>query len=220
MIKKIYQLLFLLFCLIPVSIKADCTLEEKIRLKALASNIDFSYSYVMNDNDYLTFNITITNLHPDLYIYDNNKLTYYYHNKDNETTISGYDQGSSVRFDIISNYGSCKGEILFTNYVALPHYNRFYKNPLCQGIEEHNLCKKWNLVNLGNEEFETKIKAYKKSLEQEEEPIEHNQENDVMFAILDFIAKYNIYIFGGIIVIGSGLIFYLKRKDDFDLSTK
>ena len=220
MMKKIYQLLFLFCCLIPMSIKADCALEEKIRLKALASNIDFSYSYVMNDNDYLTFNITITNLHPDLYIYDKYHVKYYYYSGINEKTINYYNSGTSAEFSIISNYGNCKGEIIFTNYVSLPHYNSYYKDPSCNDIPDYSLCKRCSIVDMSYENFQKQINTYKKSLEQEDEFIEHKQENDIILAIFDFIAKYNIYIFGGIIVICSGLIFYLKRKDDFDLSTK
>lgn len=220
MMKKIYQLLFLFCCLIPMSINADCTLEEKIRLKALASNIDFSYSYHFDKQNYLYFDITITNLHSDLYIYDNIKVDTHYYNGKNEITIRNYNPGTSVGFDIVSNYGECKGEVLLTNYVALPYYNSYYKSPLCVGVEEHNLCKRWTLVRLGTEQFEQEIKAYKKSLEKEDDVIEHKYEDDIMLAIFDFIAKYNLFIFGGIIVICSGLIFYLKRKDDFDLSTK
>ena len=46
-----------------------------------------------------------------------------------------------------------------------------------------------------------------------------NQES-VFEIIIAFLAKYSLIIFGSIIIICAGLIFYLVRKDDFDLSIK
>ena len=38
--------------------------------------------------------------------------------------------------------------------------------------------------------------------------------------IIEFLAKYSFIIFGSIIIICAGLIIYLNKKDDFDLSVK
>lgn len=221
MCKKKYFFLFLLLFLLPTNIKAGCSVEEKVRLKSLASNMNFSYTYVMHDNSYVSFNITISNLHPDLYIDDKYHAQTIYYNDSKETTINEYDPGMSIQYDIVSNYGACQGETIFTNYVTLPSYNYYYNDPICEGIEDYSLCKKWSTVSLDYEKFKTTVQKYKDSLKKEDKKQEEQkEEEDVFLLALDFLAKYNLFIFGGIIIVCSGLIYYLKRKDDFDLKTK
>lgn len=219
--KKKYFFLFLLLFLLPANIKAACSVEEKVRLKSLASNINFSYKYVMRDNGSVRFDITISNLHPDLYINDKYYAQTIYYNDAKEITINEYDPGISIQYDIVSNYGACQGEKIFTNYVTLPSYNYYYNDPLCEGIEDYSLCKKWSTVSLTHEQFESNIQKYKDSLKKETKKQEEiKEEEDVFLLALDFLARYNLFIFGGIIIICSVLIYYLKRKDDFDLKTK
>lgn len=212
-------LIFSLLMFIPNVIKAECGYNEKVRLQSLASNLDFTYNYkeVQNGQFYKAdFSITITNLHPELYIDDNSRgETYYYSGK--EVTINNYNAGSTIGFEIYANSGSCKGSYLLTNYVTLPPYNSFYKDPICNDVTDFKLCNRWNRVTLSYDEFVNTVKRYKEQKKQEEEIPNIKEDEDLALKIIVFLSKYSLYIFGGIIIICSGLIFYLSRKDDFDL---
>lgn len=219
--KGIKILVFGFLAFIPNIVKADCSYNEKVRLQSLASNLNFSYDYKEINEGHqfygIDFSITVTNLHHDLYIVDNYKgQTHYYENK-NEFTDNDYSNGITVGFTIYANSESCKGVYLITNYVTLPPYNRFYLDPICNDIQDYKLCKRWNRVNLSYEEFVSQVEDYKYVEQKKEEDSNVSDDNELVEKIIDFLSKYSFYLFGGIIIVCSGLIFYLSRKDDFDL---
>lgn len=219
--KGIKILIFGILAFIPNIVKADCNYNEKVRLQSLASNLNFSYDYKERDEGHqfygIDFSITVTNLNPDLYIVDNYKgKTHYYENK-NEFTDNDYGNGITVGFTVYANSGSCKDVYLITNYVTLPPYNRFYIDPICADIQDYKLCKRWNRVNLSYDDFIKQVEIYKTVEDKKEENINIDDDNELIENIIDFLSKYSFYLFGGIIVVCSGLIFYLSRKDDFDL---
>lgn len=222
MIKKIYYLALFAVLLVPNIANASCSYEENVRLQKLANNINFNYSFVEEsypDSIYkgINFTIIISNLFSDLYIYDNTSATTYY-NTGGEIVIPEVINGMTHEFKIYSNIDSCKNTFIMTNYVVIPAYNRFYVSSLCKNIENYALCQKWYKHTLTEDEFASKIKKYKDDLNNqnnEEEPIVI--EESLFEQVLYFLAKYNLQIFGSIIIISLSLIIYLKGKDDFDL---
>jgi hypothetical protein len=78
------------------------------------------------------------------------------------------------------------------------------------------------MVKFTEEEFTNNIESYIKSLDVKKPPVkEPERENYEMFIkILDFLNKYNIVIFGSIILLSlTGIIVY-RKKDSFDLDVK
>ena len=221
--KKIKVMLFVfsLLMVMPNITKAKCDYEEKSRLQTLASNLNFTYNYtkIKEENNFskVGFNITIANMQSELYVVEQTNQKIFYYNNQKEIVISNYNPGSTIEFIVYANTNSCLGERLITNYVTLPPYNQFYKDPICDGVVGYQLCNRWAYVSMSYDEFVENVKSYKEKMNQgnilPEEPDE-----DLIEKIIAFLSKYSFYLFGGIIIICSGLIIYLKRKDDFDLS--
>ena len=202
------------------TVNAACGYNEKSRLQALASNVNFSYNYQENGggiDSSVDFSITITNITPELYVVDQTNIKVYNHNSNNDITVNGYSPGSTIQFIVYGNTENCLGTELITNYVTLPSYNRFYKDPICDGLVGYKLCNRWTKADLSYDEFVKKVKQYKEQIKVDDNP-SHDDENDIIEMVIDFLSKYSFYLFGGIIFVCSFTIFYLRRKDDFDLN--
>ena len=65
--KKIIFMFVLLFA--PLIVKAECSTDEVIRLKSLASKISITYDYT-EKNGYISFSATFHNVHKDLKLID------------------------------------------------------------------------------------------------------------------------------------------------------
>ena len=215
---KVILFVFSLLIVMPNIVEAQCEHIEKSRLQSLANNIGFTYTYKETDagiNSNVDFSITITNIQPELYVVDQTNIKVYYSNQEHEVTIGGYKPGTTNQFIIYGNVGKCKGVELMNNYVTLPSYNRYYKDPVCEGVKGYELCNRWARLSLTYDQFIKKVEEYKGQNEKENPPVK--VETDLLEKIIEFLSKYSFYLFGGIIIIGSVLIFYLRRKDDFDL---
>ena len=219
--KKIKVILFVfsLLMVMPNVVNAQCDYNEKNKLQSLAGNVNFSYNYVEVDNGInssVDFSVTISNLRPELYVVDQTNIRVYNYDN-NDIVINGYKPGSMIRFIVYGNTENCRGVELINNYVTLPSYNPFYKDEVCSGITNYKLCNRWTKINMSHDQFVKQVLEYKSKLNANDRP---TKIDDISIAekIIVFLSKYSFYLFGGIIIVCGGLIFYLKRKDDFDLS--
>lgn len=213
--KKSMYLIFLISLLIFIpKVKATCSYSRLSDLKKLASNVNVTYTYTINDNK-ATFDIKFANLTNDIYLYDS--LNDKKYNQVGEIVLKNYSDGIKYRFFIKSNDNDCKDEVLMTKYVTLPKYNIYYGNSLCEGIEDYALCQRWGSFSVNNyEEYETQIKKYKSSLVKKESNIENKEEETFFDKVTDFLYDYYIFILSGIIIIGLIIIYYLYKKDKFN----
>ena len=202
------------FLVLKTDVNAACSYTRTANLKKIASNVDVSYTYTIVDNK-ATFDIRFANLTNDIYLYDsqNNKI----YNQNGEILLQNFADGTKYRFFIKSNDTDCKDEVLSTKYVTLPKYNRFYGDPLCEGIESYVLCQRWGSFNISSyTDYINQLRKYKASLVKEKE-IETEEEKDTLAEkVVDFLLKYYIYILIAIIVLCSGIIYYLSKKDKFN----
>ena len=213
--KKI--ILLTLLVLFPVSSKAlECSYAEQARLRNIASNVTTSYEYVENNGN-VTFNVILTNITNEIYIQDyidrNNNKNYYY-NDSNEIKITGYTPGTNIRYLIYPTKGNCTSSYLTNKYVNLPYYNKYYKDPLCDG-KTYSVCNKWTKVTYTYEEFAKKINE----LDKKDEVIEENikEEKSIFDIISKFIFDYYIFIIAGgvLIVVITSLIKRKKSRFNF-----
>lgn len=163
--KKI--IIFLLMLIIPTNNIEGfyCKYSDIAKYKGLASNITTFYEYIENENN-LTFSITLVNLNENLYIVDaTSDEKYYYDN--NELTIYDYEPGQVVKYKVYSTDENCANEVLYTIRVILPDYNPFYMDPVCDGISNYVFCQKWYKNNLDYDSFVAKVNSYKESLNKE-----------------------------------------------------
>lgn len=229
-----YVLIFIIVVFIPNIVKAeDCSVTNTARLKKIASNITTKYDYVENlpatGYGNVDFTVTISNVISDIYImkvddYYNKVGTVYYGDSNNQVIISGLLEGTSYHFVAFGNAGDwCKGTLVYEFYVTTPSYNKYYTNTLCKKVPEYKYCQKWVNFNLTEKEFVKNINDYIKSLEVDETPAEEEKPEDkyqIFIEIMEFLTKYDIPIFGGIVLVSLLGIIYLKRKDSFDLKVK
>lgn len=212
---KIKMILMTLILIFPISCKAlDCNYAEQARLRKIASNVTTSYDYVEN-GDSVSFNVTLTNVTSEIYVYDKNRDTNYYFNGTNEIKITGYEAGTNVRYLIYPTKGNCTSSYLANKYVNLPYYNKYYKDPLCEG-KSYSICGKWQRVTLSYDEFVKTINEYDKKIEKDKEEKKSNEKSSIFDIMSKFIFDYYIFI-----IAGGALIFVLtsllkKKKTRFD----
>ena len=183
----------------------------------------YEYEEIINENEKFNkvyFDVKLSNIHNDVYILDEQNYQNIYNNETNEIIISKQKPGSHLKFSIYGNKPGCYEEKLTTVYVTLPSFNEFYTDPIWKNIPKYSLCNKWATLNISHDEFIKKVNSYIKSLGKDPE-IQETKNNITLFEkILDILAKYSLFIFVPIIILCAVLIFYLVRKDDFDLSIK
>lgn len=207
---------FLLAFLIPIiNVNAYyCKYSEISEYKGLAANIGTVYDYQEDENG-ITFSITLVNLSEKLYIVDvinNKKCTY----ESSEITISGYSPGVTAKYNVYAVNENCSDELLYTIRVVLPNYNSYYSDPVCEGLDNYILCQKWHKHNLSYKSFISSVNKYRESLLDvpiEETPIVDTQYG-LMDAILDVLSKYYYIILIAIIVVCSVIIYINNKKSD------
>lgn len=221
------NILFILLILLFISFKYEvkslsyggCEYSQISRLKSLVSNINITHDYYIQNNQ-AYFNITLTNLVPEVYFIDSNsKIKYTYANTQNgQITIYG-QTNTQVSYRFYSNLNMCPGIKLSTKYYKLPTYNIYYNNDLCKGIETYNLCKKWTKNNYSYDEFKELIIDYKnKKAEQEsKKEVEVVYEKTFLNYFIEFYVKYYYFLLIGIIVICFIAMYLNKKKNGFDI---
>ena len=211
--KKIILLTLLL--IFPISGKAlDCSYAEQARLRKLASNVTTSYEYVENGEN-VSFNITLTNITSEIYVHDYNRNVDYKYNGSNEIKITGYEPGENVRYQIYPTKGNCTSSYLANKYVNVPYYNKYYKDPLCEG-KTYSICGKWQRVTLSYDEFVKTINDYDRKKDEGIKNETNGEKNNIFDLISKFIFDYYIFI-----IAGGALIFVLtsvlkKKKSKYD----
>lgn len=218
--KKIIKIVLLtIILMLPIKIMGACTVDDKVRYLTLSSNVTTSYDYV-EDNDKVTFSITIHNVHKDLVVKDNiNNRSYSSNRNDlNNYTINNLKDGVNYSFDIYAKSGDCSYRLLNTLYVNLPKYNKYYKDSICDGASEFNLCQKWGETgNLDYETFKLKVEEYKKKISIDKtENDETKKEESIFYFIGNFWAKYYLYITIGIVIVLLPIIIIVKKKNRYD----
>lgn len=221
--EKIFKSIIFVLCLFTynMSIKSltygGCEYSQISRLKSIVSNINISYDYNINNNT-AYFNITISNLTPDIYFVDTKTSKKYYYNNANDGEITIYNvTNDSGNYRFYSAINKCYGIKLGDKFYNLPTYNYYYNDPLCQANPDFSLCKKWVEVNYSRDELEKLINEYNNKNNNEEIVPEKPHEETLIDKIIKFYVKNYYFILGGIIVICIPMIVIIRRKNKFDL---
>lgn len=215
--KKIW--LFILMLVLPICVsaraKTGCDYTLLSKLKKYASNVNIIYDYKIVNND-AYFNITINNLVHDIYILDETSGKRY--SSDNgEIVIPDIHGVKKITFKIFSNVSSCSDELLLTQYVTLPVYNKFSTDPLCDGLDNYNLCYTFIDTDLSYEDFKEKVEAYRNRKPDEiEEEVKKEHVKSDWEKFLDFMVKYGIFIAAAIAILITIISVYRSRKNQFD----
>ena len=188
MIKKKYIISTILLSLLCMNkTYAACTQEEINEFKKIENQFKVTYEFNKTTNDY---HITIYNPAPNDYAYtfkeDLNHMKY--ESGDGGTlTFSGIKSGTYET--IIIGLKECTDDLKTITF-KLPELNKYYQDPLCEGIDEFVLCQPTYSKEIDYETFKSRVETYKKTKKNKEQTKkeEVTEENK----ILDYI-KDNIY---------------------------
>lgn len=205
--KKYFTYVFMLFLLIvlPIKVNAICDNSRKTELQKIAANITYGYDYIKGND---TFNITITNLNPNIYIDDNGKV--YKYSNSNELTIGGYKPGDNIRLYVYDTE-YCNASALNILYINLPVKNKYYGTEVCKGYEEYSICQMWTSNNYTQNEIEEKLNSYKQNDTQEKKE-DNVVRNYALELLIDIYIKYYFIILPLIIIICVFSIYKLSKK--------
>ena len=217
--KKVLLFLILLFIPFMVSARNKCDLSVLANVKKMASNVNTSYYYKM-DGDKVLFDITLTNITPDIYFVDKlTNKTYYYSDTNNGTiTFSNYSSGT-VKYLFYSNNNECINKKLIVKNVNLPYYNKYYNYPECSGNENIYVCKKWVKFEGTDNDFYKYLNKYKNS--NNNTINEENVELNFFDKIVGYYIKFYYLLFPLTIGFVLGIIYLFKyvknRRNRFDI---
>ena len=198
------KIIFILLMFIGMSSvdAAYCDYIARGNEKKIASNVTFAYDYVMGEE--VTFNITVNNLFENLQLRDPNGKIY---TGEEEIVITGFKEGQTVRFEIISPNDECGNELLYTKYIVLPNYNRYYNDPVCKNTN-FSLCQKWVKNNYTYEEFVRLVNDYKKTSSSE---VDEKKEEPTYQNIIAFFIEY-WYIYTLLILLLIYIIYKIREE--------
>lgn len=214
-------LLLILPCVVSARSKTGCDYTLLANLKKIASNVNTSYTYRIID-DIVYFDITLTNIHNDIYFVDNSTgNTYNFSNTNNGIiTINDYKSGK-VSFTFYSNNGDCLNEKLVVKSVNLPYYNKFYHRIFCEGIEEFSLCQRWIKYDGEYDDFLAATNSYKVSLLDDDEEVLGYVDESFFTKIIKYFTSYYYIILPISIILVVGIMYLVKyiknRINRFDL---
>ena len=201
---------FILFTLIILAfpcfmhVHAECSYERQAELSRIAGNVQFSYTYELDEiNNRALFSINISNVPSDIYIQDDfgDRYTQF------ENTITTYTQGEK-NFEIYSNDANCYGELLLTKRLDLPIYNMFYGYDECKENKDFVYCSLWgNYATITKDVFNKELNLYKAQKESTYKG-DINKQND--FEKILELLKQNYYIFIIITVLILAIVLYKK----------
>ncbi len=201
-----------LFC--PRSIKALlCENVDKVRYQDLAKNISYSYDAI-EKNGNVKFTITFSNI-PKNFAIKHVALNQWFGYKGNELKIENLEPNKSYRFDIFVEEGEgCDNIVMYTINISLPFYNKYYKDPLCEGIESYKLCQKWVQTDYSYEEWKKQVNKYRDSKEETIVKEEEKKNNSWIEKIIEVYGNIYYIVLPLIIGIGGIIIFIYNKKRD------
>ena len=120
--KKIIFMFVLLFA--PLIVKAECSTDEVIRLKSLASKISITYDYT-EKNGYISFSATFHNVHKDLKLIDVTNKEYSSNEEFSDVKIDNLNFSGTYYVNIVSKLQNCKNELMLKKYYTIPYYNSY-----------------------------------------------------------------------------------------------
>lgn len=207
------KLLLLLFMCLAVNVKAECSYGDIARQKAFVSNITYTYDYKIIES-VAYFDVYLYNVPSGIYIKNSSTGEVYNNFADGQISLKNlYINKLSLGF-----YSStCNDEYLGVRYINFPQYNAYSTDNLCTGIEDYELCKKWNSSSSNYDNFLNSINIYKKSLEPSAVDDNIVYKKSLSEILINFYINNYYFIFGGTIIVLLPIIIILKKKANIDL---
>ena len=213
--RKIILVLIGVFFLLPSNAKAlMCSNQDKLAFVEQAKNITVNYEYVEHDDD-VDFTIKISNIPDKFIVYDAVNVVNHV-NEGSEIVISNIRKNKTYKFGIYVDDFLCKGKLLYTHYIQIPAYNKYYKDELCKGLEDYKLCYKWLNTRMTYDEWKHEMLKYIDKLNQKEENKIKEEEKELFEQLFIIITNYYFIIIPALILILIlAKVIYNKKHDLF-----
>lgn len=216
--KILLFILLLLPSMVLARSKTKCDYTLVSNLKKLTSNVDVTYTYRIDDI-YVYYDITLSNIQPDMYFIDTiNDKTYYYSDTVNgEITLKDYYSGK-VTYSFYSNNNECLNEKLGVKTVNLPYYNSYYEFSECEGLENYKLCQRWSKFDGTYDDFLNSIDRYNDYSYGEEY---FDNKLNWFDKLIGFYIKYYYILLPLTIMVFVGILYFVRyiknRLNRFDI---
>ncbi len=206
---------FLLFCvfMFPLVSHSLCDYQRISELTNIASNVQFSYNYVI-DGD-ASFDLNITNITNDIYIVDSynnvfsgsNEIVKHY----SRTEVPGFSSGTNVRYNFYSNDPNCRGEEIVTRYVYFPRYNQYANTEACKINQGFKYCGLW-IDTSGIDDITFNDEYLKYVNESSQNNVIDNENVGFLGKVYDFISTNLILVLVLMLAFIILLLFYAFKK--------
>ena len=223
-------------------VKDTCTVEERTRIRTLASNINAVYEpevniikeqrttdtdgnevpeYTAEMDDYI-MSVKIYNVPSEFRVKVRDR------NNGRFVVLAGEDAKDGVlsvatrkvsyvnkfTVEVYANEGECFNTKLRTISVTTPRYNPVSMLGICSDIPEYYLCQRWVTYNINTEEAIKKIQTYNKKLEEKKVAEENSKkQNGLISSAISNVKKIMPIVISILVVIGLVATFVIiKRK--------
>ncbi len=231
---KLSFIVLCFFLLVLTTKAAECTNEEKAKLKKEAKEVKMVLTEKQEEMDpstyfatdgydgpayYYYFDVSLTNVTDNLFVEvstdrDDTKITSVTNPPKNGIMTFKWDDIYKItKFTytvIAKNSETCNGEVLYKGYATAPKYNYFAEAGICNGVEDYKYCNRFIYEDVNSNEIYRNVKSYKQSLELEEA----KKANSWKEKIKKFVKKHKVLIIAGtsLIVVGGGTVVILKQR--------
>ena len=209
--EKVKYLICFIVCVFacPLVSNAECSYERQAELSRIASNVQFSYTYeIDNLVQSAIYNVLVTNVTNDIYIVDDYGIVISGGVEGNRT----YQGNNNISFTIYSNDLNCRGQKISTQHISLPVYNKFYSTEVCKQNMDNELCFLWrNNEAYALSDFEKIINNNKQVQKDNDEVAEQT------FDYIEFLKQNKLIIITiivGAMVFSVVVLFLRKRRGD------
>ncbi len=205
--KIVYFMLLFIISFAVVNVHAvSCTEQDQERIISAAKKINITYQHTNG----LFFDIIITNLDKNMYLYDKlNKRNIY--GTGDVITLNYYFGGKAYNFMVFSKEGACSDKGLYTILVKVPSYNMYSETDFCLAHPDFKYCDPWYNGIISLDAFNKAVKEYESSQKKSED---NGMKSPIISGLKDFYKDYKLYIIGGLIliIIGTGAVIIYSIK--------
>ncbi len=193
---KWFLFLMILVSILPLNVRADCDYQRLADLSKMASNVQFSYNYDLNEAGVPVLTYYINNVTTDIYVEDRGGVIY-----SNLENVTSYPFSANLEFTIYSRDPNCYGEKVLTVNKKVPPLNKFYNSDKCYN-KAIKLCEIWcDTSSYTYPEFKDAVDALEVKNEEKKVISDKTNDNSLLFVGIE-----------AILVILTVLVILLYRK--------
>lgn len=183
-----YILLMFIFLIFPLNAYAKCSDEDKNLYNQYKDKFKVEKTF---NKDTLTYNVKFYNPMPDSFKYDGNFISsdIYSCIDDNNGIITcdrGYVGNYIIR--VVGITPNCNDEL--DKFELELSFNKYYNNPICEGIEDFVLCDPTYGKEIDYDTFVSRVNTYRRTKTEEQSKIEEEPKENKVKVFFENILEF------------------------------